>query len=999
MSDKKAKSKIILSLLLLFCISTSGCADVSNAEQINIEKLNFELGIDCLEKNDYSQAIKYFGLVLQKNPKNLEARYNLSLAYKKSGLLEKSVEESDKIVKLMSDSGNFAPEKIDINKLRADNKILHNNELASDNFALYGKVKSQENDYIDMADMHFDSQQFDTAAEYYNLALHINPYNDYTYFKLGLSYIEKSDFIEAEPYIIRAAELSPQNPKYAYYKENVKKNITEKYANNVNLRETALNQVLEAKKKLSSKTLHYNADIDQGLDFPSEYKKKLFIDDENYTKPDLPDSGAVKAPTNTADNKAVKQGKDKNKKFKLNAGKTQQDADINIKQSGFTQGKSQELDYLDLGDLHYDNQEYEAAADYYNLALNLNSNNDYTYYKLARCYIDMKQYKSADNYIEKALELSSMNKKYLYFKNQISEKLNPTFDNTIAYNKSAEFSKNKQKISTTNSYKLNPKLSMILEDPNIKNNETLIDENDLEENKTIRIPSISAQKEIKNRKPKQEKQIGLKFPFKLSFSLPHIKTKTAEQKVAASAEKSKNINNKQQIAATPEVENITPSIYGKDMKYFEETVQENQSQYKIPDYQFEKPIKETPEEQVYTADYYNQKGVEYFEQDNLQKAENFFKKALELKPMYPKAYNNLANIEVKRGNFEQAILYNTQAIQIDPTYPQAYYNMALIYKKKNDFTNQMAYLDKAIEADSKFYEAYFARGTAYYNSGNYEQAKYNFKEVLKYKNDHYIASQNLGIIYANELNAKEAENYLKTAIRLNKNNPEPYYYLASIYQMTGRVFDAIENYRKTIALDSSNYKAYLSLSKSYELNDEVDMAIDALSEAIDLNQNNAEPYNYIGLLYLKKDKYIEAVKAFQKAIEINPRRSVYHYNLSQGYICLNMKSRAAVEFQKATETMPSSIQDYIDLSEIFYDRSMPSYSVKVLKEGIIAIPNNDYLYIELSRMYEKTGAVNSAKSTLNEYLLKKPNGTLSLLVKRKLADLEKTAQNQSEKAY
>ena len=100
-----------------------------------------------------------------------------------------------------------------------------------------------------------------------------------------------------------------------------------------------------------------------------------------------------------------------------------------------------------------------------------------------------------------------------------------------------------------------------------------------------------------------------------------------------------------------------------------------------------------------------------------------------------------------------------------------------------------------------------------------------------------------------------------------------------------------------------------------------------------------------------------------------------------------------MEFEKAVNNQPKSIQDVIDLSEIFYDRSMPSYSIKVLKEGIAILPDNDYLYVVLSNFYEKTGAINSAKKLLSDYLVKKPIGTLSMLIQRKLSSMENTGNN------
>jgi len=979
----KSLNKLIFSFL--FCAIVASNTSSTNAEEINIEKINFELGVGCLKQNDYRQAIKYFELVVQKNPKNLEAHYNLALAYKKSGMAEKSVVEFDRVVKLLNNPQNFESKGIDINKLRQENRILHSNELASDKYELYSKVKSNENDYIDLGDMHFDNQQFETAIEYYNLALQINPYNDYTYFKIAKSYMDKGNYLQAEPYITRAVELTPQNPKYNYYKDIVVKKIGDKYIKNVDLREKIVNQSINRKDPM------------KGFDLPEEYKRDLFAEEAKSPSTNTPEPYVeeTKSPENTniqTENKSSKFKKLFIKKQEIKATPIIVDEKKKeIKpdnQEDFTQGKSQELDYLDLADLHYDNQEYETAIEYYTLALTINANNDYTYYKIARSFLDMKQYKNADEYINKAIALSSTNKKYIYFKNAIASNLFGE-KTTLSYKSPEDFSKNKIKIN-----KLNPNLKLIAEDPKIYSESE-------DENLIGNEPDVSNAKLPETTTVKKERtpiEIGAFFnKLKPDFSMFKNEKQT---KIAVKVEKTETnkqiqINNNFSGQQTASIEENN-SVFGKDMKYYQTQVSE---QAKPADISYEKPMQTEPNEPQYTPDYYNEKGIEYFKRDNMQKAENFFKKAIELKPMYAKAYNNLANVEARRGNFDKAIEYNNQAVIIDPYYPESYYNLALIYKKRKDFINEISYLDKAIQADPKYYQAYFTRGLAYYTSGNYEQAKYNFKEVLKLKNDHYLASQNLGIIYANELNKTEAENYLKTAIKLNKNNATSYYYLAAINQTTGNVFEAIENYQKTIELDPANYKAYLALAKSYEQNDEIDRAIDTLNDAIQLNQSNAEPYNAIGLLYLKKDKYIEATNSFQKAISINPNRSVYHYNLSQSYICLNMKNKAKMEFERATSIQPTTIQDYIDLSEIFYDRSMPSYSIKVLKDGIAAITDNDYLYVVLSRFYEKTGAVNSAKKLLSDYLLKKPNGTLSLLIQRKLSAMQNTENNTNDDNY
>jgi len=257
--------KKIITISLFCAILIQGSLKTC-AEEINAEKVNFELGISCLQQKNYTQAVKYFEMVVKHNPKNLEACYNLALAYKNAGMSEKSVSEFDKVVKLLNDPKYLQQKNINIDQIRNENRVLHDNELATENYGMYSKVKSQENDYIELGDMHYDGQQYETAVEYYNLALQINPYSDSVYFKIAQSYIGSGDYVQAEPYITKAVQLSPENKKYTYYKDLVTKNIGTKYTKNIDLRDKIVNRNINKKDPM------------QGFDLPEEYKKELFSD-------------------------------------------------------------------------------------------------------------------------------------------------------------------------------------------------------------------------------------------------------------------------------------------------------------------------------------------------------------------------------------------------------------------------------------------------------------------------------------------------------------------------------------------------------------------------------------------------------------------------------------------------------------------------------------------------------------------------------------------------
>lgn len=834
----------------------------SFAESINVEKLNFDLGMQNLKQDNLEEAAKYFNLVIDKNPMNVEAHYNLAITYKKMGKNKEALGHFSTVVKLLNDPQAYETKKPDD----------------------YNQIKSKENEYIDLADMHADNGQYKNAIEYYNLALKLNPYNDNTYFKVSQCYVELKDYNNAGPYIRRALELDTVNSRYKHYKDLVEKNTDSK-----------IRIVLE----------NLNP-ADPLKDYQERYYAKEFYNDDQPKKVTAEKTLVTKYYQDN-DNKEILEKLSRNK-----------NEDVVYKQS-------QELDYIDLGDMHFDNQEYETAIKYYNMALNINPNNDYTNYKLSRCYVELGQNDKANQYIEKALALSGKNKKYVFYKNRITD---ITSGRPTSLEQSGE--------NTDPFYSGNP----IAKEPSTEVPQSKIS---LWEKMKLAVSSV--------------KPPSVKVPGVNEIKLPKIEGKIVQNNTKA--EEDNNL----------------------------ERYQISEREQTRPESTLEEP---EPQSQSLPANDYNNRGIQFYNANNLEKAEDYFTKATQLSPMDPRGFNNLANVEVKRGNLLKAKEYALKAVTVDPQFAPGYYNLAVISKKQKDFISEITYLNKAIEVDPRYYEAYFARGLAYYNRGDSAKAKYNFTEVLKYKNDHYLASQNLGIVYTNELNYQQAERYLQQAVRLNTNNAQSYFYLGFVQQNSGKVPESIENLERSIELNPTNFKTYITLTKSYEANNQIDKALETLERAAEKNPENAEVYNYLGLMNLKFKNYSDACLSFGKAVQKNANRPIYHYNLSQCYLCLGKKKESNLAFQRAVSIIPVSVQDYIDLGEIFLDRGMAAYAIENLKTGISQLPGSDYLYLVLADFYERTGAKKIAIQTLRDYLNKKGlvESTFTMLVRKRLSELE-----------
>ena len=68
-----------------------------------------------------------------------------------------------------------------------------------------------------------------------------------------------------------------------------------------------------------------------------------------------------------------------------------------------------------------------------------------------------------------------------------------------------------------------------------------------------------------------------------------------------------------------------------------------------------------------------EKGYEYSQKDDLDKAEEFYMKSLEKKET-PETWNNLGNVYRRKGLLGKAIEAYKRAIEMDPNYALAYFN-------------------------------------------------------------------------------------------------------------------------------------------------------------------------------------------------------------------------------------------------------------------------------------------------------------------------------------
>lgn len=105
------------------------------------------------------------------------------------------------------------------------------------------------------------------------------------------------------------------------------------------------------------------------------------------------------------------------------------------------------------------------------------------------------------------------------------------------------------------------------------------------------------------------------------------------------------------------------------------------------------------------------------------KAEEIYKKTVQIYPNDYRAYNNIAVQELKKGDMRLAQEYINKALEVNPKAPEAMANLALMALKGGNLTKAQEYISQA--ADANDYN--FALGTFNIAKGNYQAALDNLK--------------------------------------------------------------------------------------------------------------------------------------------------------------------------------------------------------------------------------------------------------------------------------
>jgi tetratricopeptide (TPR) repeat protein len=357
----------------------------------------------------------------------------------------------------------------------------------------------------------------------------------------------------------------------------------------------------------------------------------------------------------------------------------------------------------------------------------------------------------------------------------------------------------------------------------------------------------------------------------------------------------------------------------------------------------------TTTEKQYTAEDWFYIGLNHDKNNNFKKAENAYKKAIELRPNFYEPWNNLGLLYIKfPERIKDAVYAFKKTTEINPDNFEAWMNLGNIYTlQSSKFTEAERAYNRALEIKPNSLELLINIGNFYSKyPSEFHKAENAYNNALKINPNSYHALLYLGDLYANDIDKHmEAEKAYKTATNIKEDCYEAWNNLGALYLNSHqKIDDSKVAFDKSLEINPNYSMAWSNLGLYYIVKQEYFKAIVAFEKAIMLNPNSFESRLNLGILYATKCKrYDDAEKELKHAIDINEHFLDGKKNLYLLYLLAN-KNISNINIPYKLDNNNQNEKLFLDFFTILFNARDGNDVVSAISKFKENYKNREHLY-------------------------------------------------------
>lgn len=258
------------------------------------------------------------------------------------------------------------------------------------------------------------------------------------------------------------------------------------------------------------------------------------------------------------------------------------------------------------------------------------------------------------------------------------------------------------------------------------------------------------------------------------------------------------------------------------------------------------------------------------DRENSEEEAQNYRRALQLRPDYPEAHNNLAVVLRLKGDHEAAALHYREAIRLRPDYPEAHYNYAHLLETVGSAAGAADHYQQALASRPEYVQAHHAYAALLRARREWHEAEVHYREALRLRPEYPEAHNDLAVLLEDQQRVDEAADHYRQALRMRPDYAEAHYNFALLLEGTGDTERAEEHYEQAIHARHDFPQAHNNLAILLQGRGELTQALEHYQIAVSLRPGDPEAHYNYGLLLRAMGMVSQAAEHLRTAHDLEP---------------------------------------------------------------------------------------------------------------------------------
>ena len=314
----------------------------------------------------------------------------------------------------------------------------------------------------------------------------------------------------------------------------------------------------------------------------------------------------------------------------------------------------------------------------------------------------------------------------------------------------------------------------------------------------------------------------------------------------------------------------------------------------------------------------------------------------------------------RENNLEKAIEYYRQAVELNSQSAVAHHILAIALKKQNNLTEANYYHHLALSLSQNKID----RDSTESLVSQYDSTILTTRSSSKSSNvaeNKFLNLTSSNTVVLPKLTAVAPGTYVEN------NQLE----VSKIYLQQAKLYYAAERWQKSINACEEALKICADLPEIYKVYGnslqqmgKIPEAMGYYAKALTKDPYLAEVYANIGSLYAKQNNWQEAIKYYQKALAVDPQQAKIYLHLSKAWERVGEDERALDALFNALSLQPDILSEaqYLQLSEDLLAENKLQLAIACCEYGIKIQSLSKTLYLKLIEILERDGQLAKATS-------------------------------------